>query len=247
MKNILLCILLMLPLALFAQPTAGKGTLLIRLQHTVADEPLETGSREYQNAAGETYRIKTLKYYLSNLVLYSGGKAFIPSREYYLINVKDSASLQIRISLPAGSYDSLGFLPGVDSLRQVSGAQTGALDPRNDMYWTWQSGYILHKLEGSSPRSTAPHQRFEYHTGGYREPYSTLFPVTLRFDGGRPLLIRRGQVQELILRADLQHYWDAVYPIRIAEQPTVGLPGEMARKLAANFSRIFTLQNTPQP
>ena len=54
--------------------------------------------------------------------------------------------------MPAGNYNSLSFLLGVDSMHNVSGAQTGALDPANDMFWTWNSGYVMAKMEGASPR-----------------------------------------------------------------------------------------------
>jgi hypothetical protein len=48
------------------------------------------------------------------------------------------------------------FLLGVDSARNVSGIQTGALDPARGMFWTWNSGYVMAKIEGSSPSAHVP-------------------------------------------------------------------------------------------
>ncbi|MEC8457907.1 MAG: MbnP family protein [Bacteroidota bacterium] len=55
---------------------------------------------------------------------------------------------------------------GVDSLLNYNGIHEGALDPINDMYWTWQTGYIHCKLEGYILNHTTK-QNFEYHIGGY--------------------------------------------------------------------------------
>jgi hypothetical protein len=35
---------------------------------------------------------------------------------------------------------AIKFLLGVDSLKNVSGIQTGALDPAKGMFWTWNTG-----------------------------------------------------------------------------------------------------------
>ena len=55
---------------------------------------------------------------------------------------------------------------GVDSLLNYNGIHEGALDPINNMYWTWQTGYIYCKLEGYILNQTTK-QNFEYHIGGF--------------------------------------------------------------------------------
>ena len=57
----------------------------------------------------------------------------------------------LNLYLPEGDYTELQFLLGVDSLHNVSGAQTDDLDPAKDMFWTWNSGYVMAKMEGNSP------------------------------------------------------------------------------------------------
>ena len=47
------------------------------------------------------------------------------------------------------------------------------------MYWTWQSGYINFKLEGSSPLCNTRHHAFEFHIGGYHHPYNSLQRISL--------------------------------------------------------------------
>ena len=48
--------------------------------------------------------------------------------------------------------------------------RTGVLDPSGagaDMYWTWNSGYIFFKMEGTSPAATGMGNSFMYHIGGF--------------------------------------------------------------------------------
>jgi hypothetical protein len=57
----------------------------------------------------------------------------------------------------------------------------GDLDPTKGMYWTWQSGYINFKLEGTSPLCTTRNNEFQFHLGGYQKPNYCLqtlsFPI----------------------------------------------------------------------
>ena len=57
---------------------------------------------------------------------------------------------------------------GVDSARNTSGAQLGALDPANSMFWSWNSGYIFVRMEGNSPQSTQPYNKLQFHIGGFK-------------------------------------------------------------------------------
>ncbi len=66
------------------------------------------------------------------------------------------------------------FLLGVDSLHNVSGAQTDALDPAKDMFWTWNTGYVMAKLEGNSPSSALVNNKYEFHVGGFSGKYNVL-------------------------------------------------------------------------
>jgi hypothetical protein len=45
------------------------------------------------------------------------------------------------------------------------------------MYWTWQSGYINLKLEGTSNVCKTRHNEFQFHLGGYQSPFNNLQTV----------------------------------------------------------------------
>jgi hypothetical protein len=61
---------------------------------------------------------------------------------------------------------SISFQLGVDSLTHYQEIGCCGLEPNNDMYWTWQSGYIGFKLEGQDFENN----KWQYHLGGFQWP-----------------------------------------------------------------------------
>ena len=130
--------------ATFAQHSISKiwklcGHRILHVQQT------------YINGAGEQFTVRNFRYYISNIVLKN--KLQSETHEgYFLIDQSDDASKEIILQTNLDSVSAIQFLLGVDSLRNVTGVQTGALDPAMDMYWTWNTGYVMAKLEGQLNR-----------------------------------------------------------------------------------------------
>ena len=55
----------------------------------------------------------------------------------------------------------------------------GDLDPTKGMYWAWQSGYINFKMEGSCSQCLATKNNFEFHLGGYQQPFYAMQTIEL--------------------------------------------------------------------
>ena len=118
-----------------------------------AGEKLLNADSIYTNPFGETFKVRTFKYYISHIVLQddaTGKKQFF-NNDYFLVDEADSASKKITLQTSISNVSSVHFLLGVDSLKNVSGIQTGNLDPSKGMFWTWNTGYVMAKLEGNSP------------------------------------------------------------------------------------------------
>ena len=94
------------------------------------------------------------------------------AKEYHLIDLKNPETLKIILDENDNSNTTI-IQFGIDSVTSVSGAMDDDLDPINNMYWTWQSGYINLKLEGTISTSTEKNQLFQYHIGGYSHPFNT--------------------------------------------------------------------------
>lgn len=132
---------------------------------------------------GDSIALHTLRFYLSSFVFYKNGKViFVEENSYHLLDLEDEATMILPFAFPQKfDFDSLHFNLGVDSATTVSGAMGGDLDPALGMFWTWQSGYINVKLEGSSPKSPARDGAFQFHLGGYLPPFQTIQVVGLKF------------------------------------------------------------------
>ena len=192
-------------------------------------------NRKLANDFGETYIISKLKYYVSNVRFESGGKKLMNTNVYLIDATKQN---NILIKAPSKKITVISFLLGVDSTLNCSGAQSGALDPLNDMFWTWNNGYIFFKMEGNSDVSTADLKRIEQHIGGFKGANKTMRRIYLPFKNAALLNQKR-----LVIQLDIDKYWNGVNKIKIAEMPVVALPGTQAKNVADNFAGMFSIKN----
>ena len=191
-------------------------------------EALELG-REYALGEGaDSIRLETLRFYLSHLRLLRKGRVvFAFPESAYLIDMADPASLALSWSAPhALLFDQVAFELGVDSLTQAGGARGAALDPIHGMYWSWQSGYIHVKLEGTATTSKARRPSFQYHLGGYRAPFNTLLTLVLpaRAHG------------DTRIRIALDAFFEAMNP---AATPDIMRPCPEAMQAVRSFADAF--------
>lgn len=216
----------------------SNHSITLRFHPMIGKEPLELG-RSYVNLLGDTISVQRFKYYVSNIAITDavGKDVFLFPKRYYLVDAEDSASQSIRLSVPALPLKQIRFLLGVDSTRNVSGVQTGALDPLHGMFWTWNSGYIMAKLEGVSASAHVPGQRFTYHVGGYKAPNNTARLIMLDL----PLTV--APTDEVNIAADINAWFKGQFSLRIAENPICHSPGTLAVQIADNYSGMFTVSS----
>lgn len=216
-----------------------KGALQLQFANTVGNQPLALHTT-ITNSFGESLTVTKYKYYISNIALTDerDTKRFLPDT-YFLVDESKTESKSIMVDVPAGTYKSVSFLVGVDSTRNVSGAQTGALDPMNDMFWTWNTGYIMAKLEGTSPQSGQVNQTVEYHIGGFKGEHSSLRTVTLPFT--QTYTVQKNKSLQVNISADLLKWFNGVHQMKIADAPVSMSPGSLASRFADNYARMFTV------
>ena len=143
-------------------------------------QSLTDGIDDYSQGPGDSLRIDKLRFYIAHVQLIQEGRVIGKSVvEYQLVDMEDPTSLKINCSTSTTRFDHIRFQLGIDSLTNVSGAMGGDLDPTMGMYWTWQSGYINFKLEGSSPACPARNHEFQFHLGGYMPPFNCMQEIDL--------------------------------------------------------------------
>ncbi len=222
----------------------GSGTLNFEFENVVDNASLELNTKTYTNASSEDFNISTFKYYVSNIELTdSKGSIYKVPENYFLIDQSEESSLKPMIEgIPAGDYTKISFTIGVDSARNFAGAQTDALDPLNGMFWTWNSGYIFVKLEGSSPASVATNNKLAFHIGGasattnaIRKTSIDLAPYTLR--------IRTDKVPEVHIKVNVAKMFTGKQDISFATYNTMH-GGANALLIANNYAEgMFSLDH----
>lgn len=216
-----------------------SGIVKISFKNKVRTEDVILNIQTYLNPFAEEYTISKLKYYISNVSIAGTNHSYAEKESYHLIDQADPVSQSFNFNAATRSYNTIHFLIGVDSARNTSGAQTGALDPINDMFWTWNSGYIMFKLEGNSSASSQVNHKIEYHIGGFKGENKVLKWISLSLPDERILDIREGKTSELIIEADVDKLWQGVVDVHIAHIPVCTTPGITAKEIAGNYSNMF--------
>lgn len=236
-------IILLLSSCVGKAPPYIKGKVKLTFRNMVSGSPMALNTSVYTNPFAETYTISKFKYYISNVKLGLSGvpTTAIDKDGYHLVDQSLPESLSFTFEADEGSFITLSFIIGVDSIRNVSGAQTGALDPLKDMFWTWNSGYIMAKMEGTSLQSNQAGNKIEYHIGGFSGPNNALRYVSSIYPNGKTVAIRSGKTSEIILEADFNKWWQTPNDIKIKDLPVCTTPGALATKVADNYSDMFRI------
>lgn len=221
-------------------PQPGTGGIIMKFKNTCNGTNLVLDFKKYLNANGDTFQVSAFNYYISNVVFSkSDGSTFVEPESYHLIMAnRDSTHEFTMINVPPGEYTSVKFLIGVDSARNISGAQTGALDPAHGMFWTWSTGYIMAKMEGTSSSSPAGGNTIAYHIAGFAGKESGIKPVVISFPS--PLLVEGGKARKVVLRAELDTWFGPPDTISFSATPTVVTVNPTSQKIANNYSKMFT-------
>lgn len=209
--------------AIIAQPDNVKVTFKFLFNGT----PLKLDSM--YRIGNDSFRVSTLKLYISALRVLDGAKraVYTEQESFHLIDLSDPPSNTLVVpAAPLQHAAWISFCLGIDSVTNVSGAMGGDLDPTKGMYWTWQSGYINVKLEGSSSLCHSRKHEFQFHLGGYSAPFNAMQTVTLPLNGTAHEDIRL-DVSALLQEIDL------------AAQPSILSPGTPAVELSARIAQLF--------
>jgi len=225
-------------------PQPEYGSVNISIANTVNGQPLVLGSQDYVNDAGDTFRVNLYKYYISNIKLFKAdGSHYAEPESYHLINQSQGGSLSFTIgNVPAGDYTSMTFMIGVDSTRNVSGAQTGALDPAHGMFWTWNTGYIMAKLEGTSTRSPDPSDLIVFHIGGFQGANKGIRTVSPSFNSA-VARVTGSASPTIFLEAELAEWFRTPNAITFATTYNNMSVNATNKMLADNYADMFTVDH----
>jgi hypothetical protein len=219
----------------------NPGTLSVELEHVwgMNETPFALNTALTHPMTSEELTFTMLKYYISNVSLTrEDGTVWNAPESYYLVDLSQPLSTQLSLTeVPAGHYTGLSFLLGVDSVRNVSGAQTGALDVANGMFWSWNSGYIFAKAEGTSPNAASG--TFQYHLGGFSGTKKAMQTVSFSFD--THAVVEEGASPTVHLSVNPARLWHMLPGV--ATESTIHMPGNAAKDRMAAFAGGFAFEH----
>ena len=208
------------------KPT-GPGSLSLEFEHVFGstNAPFALNTWYTHPMTGDSLNFSMFKYYVSNVVLTAeDGSTWTAPESYYLIDASTPASTMLTLeNVPANHYTGISFMLGVDSARNVSGAQTGALDPANGMFWSWNTGYIFVKAEGASPNSSTG--GFEYHLGGFKGDKNAIQNLDFSF-GNNHAVVEDGANPTVHMMFNTGFLW--CFLPGCADEPMIHMPGAAA-------------------
>ncbi|GIV26516.1 MAG: hypothetical protein KatS3mg027_0330 [Bacteroidia bacterium] len=224
---------------------SNTGKLILSFEAMFGDSVLVFHNKWYITSNGDSIKISTFKYYISNIQLTkTDNSIYIVPESYILVNHNAMGSLASFTlnNIPVGQYKGIKMLIGVDSARNVSGAQTGSLDPANGMFWSWTTGYIMLKLEGTSPQSGSTTKDFFYHIGGFSGVTSVLKWVNPSFNSATAN-VTSTTIPEIHFKTDISEIFKTPTTINLANDFNIVMPGVKSKMIADNYSDMITVEH----
>ena len=222
--------------------TAPSGTGQVKMEffNMAGSSTLNMGNQWYENEHGDSFKVSKFNYYISNIRLNGSTSTYTESNSYHLVEQSDLTTTSFDMAnVPYDTYTSVTFMIGVDSLHDVTGTQSGALDPINDMFWSWTTGYIMMKFEGVSPRSTQTSGDILFHTGGFTGANNVLKTITVSFP--QAITVTSNGENHIHLSADVLALFKSPHIIDFSALNLVNTPGPNALLIADNYANMFSV------
>lgn len=193
-------------LALFGcngnEPTPNTVEVEINFDHLVDGEPVVYDQIIYQNALGQDFSIKTIKYFVTRLQFHEAdGTSIIVSDEFYVDAREPERLVQsIGSKIPQGDYTGISLVHGLT----VEDNQTGKYTQPPESLMEWPipmgGGYHYMKLEGEYKIDETT-SFFNFHSGMLEG-----FGYEIHIDLDKPFTINSNAVQ-LKLQMEIQNWF----------------------------------------
>jgi len=180
------------------------GVINFKVAYEFDGNPIVFNTKNYINAANDTFNIREVKHYFSNVSLTNSAGKIINLKNYHLMDASNPNTTTISIpNVPPGNYKSMSILLGVDSVRNHSGLQEGALDPAWSMFWTWSTGYIFFRVNGITTRG----ESYTFDIGGDQHaPYNLLDLNTYKIKSKSPTFNLGLNINEMFQNPEVYNF-----------------------------------------
>ena len=232
--------------------TKKGGSVILNIDNVIGNQNLEF-DKTYSIASGEKYTIKKLKYYISNIqFMKSDGSVTTVQQDSSYFLVDESNSTSMILSLPQveiGKYLAIRLMIGVDSAKSMAPLEKrrGVLDMSGlgqDMYWTWNQGYIFFKMEGIYTDFSGKNDDYTYHIGGFGNNGSSLNNIkviTIPL-GSTECEVSEDKKLTINLIADISKVFNGKKEITIVDHPIITF-SPFSIDIADNYSEMMSFSS----
>jgi hypothetical protein len=220
------------------ESTSQVGKVKIELENIINEVPIELNQSYVLGS--DTLSFSTFKYYVSNVQFVGAdGTIWSEPNSYHLIDLSDESTSLLTIgNVPKGDYTGVKLMIGVDSTRNVSGAQDGDLGVANGMFWSWNSGYIFIKLEGQHNQSMDG--SFAYHIGGFSGVNNAIRNKAFDF-GSAVMMVSSEATPQIHLALDAGALFSS--GVNVSNNSMIHMPGAPAAAFANAFSEVMSFEH----
>ncbi len=216
-------------------PTVAEPSVSMNFDARVNGQSMQPDTW-YLNFFADSFTVRRFNYYISNVKLKRvDGFVYSEPESYHLnkhIDHKDNFTLS---NVPEGTYNAIEFLIGVDSLRNVSGAQTGDLAVSEQMFWEWNTGYIFFKLEGACKTADPNREDFAVHIGGFSGRDNAIQKCT--FALLNPIVAEKGKKSQVYFQVNMEEIFKN--PQNLDIETIMNGGGSILKTVASNYNDMF--------
>lgn len=232
--------------------TKKVGSVIINIDNVIGNQNLKYDTL-YSIASGEKYTIKKLKYYISNIQFMKIDGSVTTLQEdgsYFLVDESNSASMILSLpQVEIGKYLAIRLMIGVDSAKSMAPLEKrrGVLDMSGlgqDMYWTWNQGYIFFKMEGIYTDFSGKNDDYTYHIGGFGNNGSSLNNIkviTIPL-GSTECEVSEDKKLTINLKADISKVFNGKKEITIVDHPIITF-SPFSIDIADNYSEMLSFSS----
>lgn len=220
-------------------PAAAAGEVVIEFDNRAGSNELALFAKYYRTESGDSVKLTTLKYYISNVELVrEDGSHYRPLGVHQLVDELDDDSHKLHLEdVPAGNYKAIRFLFGVDSLQCLLQSDTGVFAPAKGMRYSDNSGPIMLKLEGLYNGNKS----MKYWIGGWQD-HATNAAQHISLSQGSFTVADQRQCA-IHLFVDVLSFFKSPNAIKVADKPLIQALGADAKKVADNAADVFTIDH----
>jgi hypothetical protein len=146
------------------------GHITLEVHHKINGQELIKNQWLYVNMAGNSYQVTDVMYFISDICFYKTGGTYTMIRnqkEIFYINDEEPSTMSIALSdlIPPGSYDSVSFIFGIDSVKNKSNRFVNP--PEVIMAWpeVLGGGYHYMMINGKWKDTSGLEQPYNLHLG----------------------------------------------------------------------------------